>query len=649
MANVSTLQQRQQEIHRPFQPYSETEGRVGRNIAAPQEQYAGGWAVAADAAEHIAGVTRTTISSTFNKEKDKLNPLAANAFAQAAFDFQKHLSNMSPEEREHYTKLAQEANQTSHEYLKGLYSQRAVDFLTEQGVSPIEQMYAKEKAFKTDVTGAKEYEQRQAAFDKATIDWAQSHNLAVINPRTGSVDMEATLEKMASVTEGIQALMNGEDWSLIKKLTDIDQAEWERMTDEQRKVKAPVIAEALYAKYVTPAIGIDFQVLSNKLKAGEISNYREAIVQVGMNLDDAIASVKMGVMPTETKEILVNRLTDFKNNTIKSMENLPEKSTQDLENAFKTARLKMKIAALNRDDIAGKFARGIEVYGEQFMSRVAEYWMVSNADAFGVGKNFDQALDNMDKRAFESLGNFVDNLVSIKRGNQPTSGSEESQKQAKAFMAQETRNYLQQTGDYTRPDGIIPEKETEVQKFLDVVVDGDLMLLQGIGNTQGKENTIVGDYIWVMSRKDYIPFLMRENQETLRKKYISVNADITDKYMLSPQVAGVLKDTGVNENRWISYDTTNKKFITGQADRWIPWIGPGLSGGTSNWTMNDVTESLNKTLAAKRNGAMLYLGRDLSDEEINSLVENMYNNMSKYGVNPAMFKPNNYTGSATKP
>lgn len=652
---VSTLQQRQQEIHRPFQPFADTEGRVGRNIAEPQEQYAGGWNIAADVTKNLGQQYHTI--KTSNRGDEKINPIAASAWAQASFDFNEHINNLTPEEKHYWDTEAQRTGQTTHEYLKQQYAQRTVDFLYSKDISPWEVMYAKEKAFKADVTGAKDYEQIVKKDQDTLLEFAKNNNM-YITDEYGNLDRQATLQNTKRTVDAAFTLaitQQDQAWAeVITPNLNITFGDYQNATSEQKKVIETDIANLYWRKSYSPLIEQNLDALQVALNAGNIKSFRELALDINGKIQQAYAEVDIIQMPTESKKLLKGMLNDYRTNIINKMEQVPDQSVKDLENIVTVDRLVSQISASQDKGTVGLLYSARQTLGDAGVQKIIEVMGAEATKAFKVGGDIRQYLTNLSTKpeAQKNLVYIMDGVAKLYTGQEPTYGDIDTKQKAKAIAWDNYQEYLKtrDLSTYRVPGQHIMNNENAAD-ILKNRADTALMLVNNInsGSLQGEEGSTIKNFMEVLEDEKSLNFLQYEVPKDIKDKYIQAAPGITDARLTYPDLGGVLSKIQPNENRWISFDTTNKKFIVGQASEFLG-VGPGFSSGTSNKTMLNIAEEMTQVLNCKLNAAVLYLGAPVDDATVEEYVKNMYNTLiSVSKVTPEMFKENNYGLTQTKP
>lgn len=643
MANVSTLQQRQQEIHRPFQPFTSTEGRAGRAIAEPQETYAGGWNVVSD----IVGHAPKIISNIIPKN-DELNPIAANAWAQANFDYNKHLSELTPEETERLDVLAQQVHQTRPEYLKNLYIQRTTQYLTDLGISPYEQMYAQEKAWKLEATGdAAKVEQREYEINKAKAEAMDKEGLAVRNP-DGTVDVRRTVLFANELERSQDILVNGADSLMNRRgITREMYVHAEKNDPQTKRAYDWMIENDAKKEGIAPQLSVAINSLGNRIAAGE--DPTQMVLYLDTEFATAERFINEGYWPSkDIQDNLIAYVKTYKDQVSNWLKDR-SLSKEYLTDKLAELQLGLRMAALQDPGDVGVIARtsvALEDPGTNLLMSVINFdksKLATGAEVETFGKNSLQLVRNMSNSKVKHISNVYNNVLEINQGVPPTSGTPESRSEAWAFADNRAREAIRVGWD-KMPD----EEKAEIQNYLSVTDQRAQDVLANRKDTQGKQGEYLANFLEKLNKPEYVTALMLPDNTELRNSYVN-NADpVIQKVLRMPSgPAGTFRTTSTTAPyRRVLFDVESNKFysptgsfLEGVGRRTTNLFKSGESiFETTDRTWNKALEQVNDCYNAAVTAEALNRGRPLNEEERVKVAEYIKNLLKVSGVNPEVFE-----------
>lgn len=634
MSQPTTIQMRQQEMHRPFQPLDSTEGRTGKAIAEPQETYAGWANIIQDVTGRMAKLYAST-SRGSSKEDDPQLQRVEDLYSEAAYKAGEHISSWSEAEQQAWKLNAAAVGQTPEGLLKNWYHSQVVEQARAEGIPWRKIMDANKDYFKPEVKGMETYEQRQFNFNKSMIDWAIQNNVAVTD-QFGNVRQEATLEYMDSVAQmASYSILNPEEkeqviYGLVAP--GFNPIAYARGTPEQKQIyDAKMIQGIAKQPFYTEALNTALMDVRKAIGDGSIGNYRDAIQATQAKLTDIEYEIRATPAPSSVKEALLAQVTSFKNNILTPYENRPDRSLKDFDNSLQVAQIEWKIRGLLRSDEIGQIARVRAMLGEQAASELIKTFVASNPQAFGVGKELGLAVQNVNPQQLISLNNVAGNFTNILSGGAATYGTQEDQLQGAALAQQYSNQTVQELN--RQPDSAFADIEGRKQKasavsnwsYQTAVAANAVANDRYLGSSSNKDQYL-GNYRDMLNNEDYIKFLTRPSEERTRNLIIQTTPEVTTAILQHPSMSGVLKQVEPAEDRWITYDPELKQFTTGQARF-------GFQEGTHNWTMNRITNELNKVLVMDINSKQLEMNRNLTDKERADIAKNIFMQLRVMGVN----------------
>lgn len=630
MANPTTLQQRQQEMHRPFQPLDTTEGRQGRAIAAPQEQYAGGWNVAARTTSNLDSLagqfTRmVTSSGTKGKEEDPELNLAYDMYAQQVFELEDWFRNAPPEEREAAKKEAAARDQTMSEYLKGLADRNVQERLIAAGVPFRKQFTARENTIdKINLEGYKAIENRNNTMNNSLVQTAVTNGTAVYND-DGSVNYIETL-------------------TYNKKLIDAN-----------RKIvqnsKNPLQALGLSPENYAIAKPHEKIIIDDIIFKDQIGAYNDMLVQY---LQTSLQYLKNGQMPPEKIRLEFDTLYheserlitegNFPNDAIKTrlLNNLKtykdqidatlgerQVSVSDMENNLKGIQAMIQTSALFDEGDLGQFARTATALGGTVTGQLIQNNIIKD-----LGTSASANIATWDDKTKKAVAARFANATAIINGFQPKYGTTEDQRAAKAAVDNFTKQTLNAQNDWNKLS--FEEKNVIRNNLLDTVTNAQ-SAIRGERSSLATAMESYANYIDTLNNPNTLNVL-KINPDLKQGYNVATTSQVAAKVISSPSgPAGVWRTTVESEYRKIYYDEESDKFISKLPTNSL-YLQKGLTGIplvsplTTDASWEASIDNLNKVYEALENSVELKLERPMNADEKLEVRDYIINLMYASGI-----------------
>lgn len=624
MANQTTLQMRQQEIHRPFQPLDTTEGRAGRPIAAPQAQYAGGWNLIQD----VTGRLASLYAHTSGGQKDEEDPeliLAQDLYAQAAFDLQEQIGTWSKEDQQALARDAAARGQTSSEYLKNLYDKQIQAKGAELGIAPRKLMKARDY-FKAEVEGLKTAETRQYQQTKLVTDELIKNGYGVYDDNA-NIDTIATRKKASEIMEA-NALKDSTFDEGVGKNLGFTMAEYTAANSIQRQRMDDEIANYAFKNVVNPLISLDLEAVRQAIDSGQITDVREAIGAFRNSMMSAIQQINQSNdVPAGAKTRLLNDMQNI-SKYVETLEKQPDAQLKDLENAMTKTTLLMKAQALQDPGIVGLITRVANILPPELANTVIQSIKADpSKPLFSLAssvKNFDSTIkaSNLTDNELRQYANITGNIANILEGQSPTYGTKDDQTKATAIALK----YIQQS--IVNPDKATPQQRMEIANSTEFLLNICDKALRKDPDIKGASGQAYANFIEFASTDNFKGVFLTNNN--LKQKFLDLYNPVTDSYLIYPSgPAGVLRNTTPTDDRWIAYDETSGMFVGGRAM---------ISGGTTGWSFNKTVDRINNAFKTKCFGFEVEKNREPDSSEKKQIADDIIKMLLAANVDPKMFR-----------
>lgn len=625
MANPTTLQMRQQEIHRPFQPLDTTEGRAGRPIAAPQAQYAGGWNIIQD----VTGRLASLYARTSGGQKDEEDPeliMAQDLYAQGAFDLQEQIGKWSTEDQQALARDAAAKGQTSSEYLKNLYDKQIQAKGAELGIAPRKLMKAREAYFKAEVEGLKTAETRQYQQTKLVTDELIKNGYGVYDDNA-NIDVIATRKKASEIMEA-NTLKDATFDEGIGKNLGFTMAEYTAANNIQRQRMDDEIANYAFKNVVNPLISLDLEAVRQAVDSGQITDVREAIGAFRNSMMAATQQINQSNdVPAGAKTRLLNDMQNI-SKYIETLEKQPDTQLKDLENAMTKTTLLMKARALQDPGTIGLITRVANVLPPELANTVIQSIKADPSkqlfDLASSVKSFDSTIkaSNLTDNELRQYANITGNIANILEGQSPTYGTKDDQTKATAIALK----YIQQS--IINPEKTTPQQRMEALNTADYILNVCNKALRKDPDVKGASGEAYANFIELGSRNEFRGMLVAN--ESLKQKFLDLYNPVTDSYLIYPSgPAGVLRNTTPTDDRWIAYDETSGMFVGGRAL---------ISGGTTGLSFNKTVDRINNAFKTKCFGFEVEKNREPDSSEKKQIADDIIKILLAANVDPKMFK-----------
>lgn len=665
---ISTLQQKTQEMHRPFQPLDSTEGRAGRPIAAPQAQYAGGWNIIQDVTGRLASLYSSTSRGS---KKDELNPLAAEAYSAAAFDLQN--LNLTPEEREEYDRQAALAGQTTSAYLRNMADKNVQEFLAKNNVSYNDMMVAREARFKADQTGLEKVESKQLEMDQKILTTMEENNLAVYDSN-GHINRSATLSKAYGISDSLQNLNSELDEQLAR--IGLNKDVYIMAKGPQKQAIDNLLMKQRIQDYNIVVLN-EFLPTMHKILDGSIDtedglNSLKALIEAGKRGNLAIFATDK-----DMRESINSYLDSYYNEAEAFLKN-KSISLKEKEDYLKMLKTRLQIEGLEGANKASQVERGMVKYPNISAGLLAQEGGLGaylNPNEFDLatlgGAPLTNYYNGVPKQAIQEQSNLLQNAHNILEGSQPTAGSIANQKYAQGYIQDYGSKALQaNSGNYNK---ISPEEKAAVNGTLANTVNQmiDVLTKPQDRTVQRDANARTANVITLINDNNYYNALKHPDNQQLKEQYTSLGDAVLKRSLTSGiGPAAVLARTSVeNKDRTIIFNEKTRQFephplakrtttsdiakpaagaavgAVGGAVIGVPFIGATLggslatspTGGTTQWSFDSAIHSLNQSLTYAIRTEELYLNRELTDQEVKTIAKAFPVILSTRGVNPKLF------------
>lgn len=625
MANPTTLQMRQQEIHRPFQPLDTTEGRAGRPIAAPQAQYAGGWNIIQD----VTGRLASLYSRTSGGQKDEEDPeliMAQDLYAQGAFDLQEQIGKWSTEDQQALARDAAAKGQTSSEYLKNLYDKQIQAKGAELGIAPRKLMKAREAYFKAEVEGLKTEETRQYQQTKLATDELIKNGYGVYDDNA-NIDPIATRKKASEIMEA-NALKDSTFDEGVGKNLGFTMAEYTAANSIQRQRMDDEIANYAFKNVVNPLVSLDLEAVRQAVDSGQITDVREAIGAFRNSMMSATQQINQSNdVPAGAKTRLLNDMQNI-SKYVETLEKQPDTQLKDLENTMTKTTLLIKARALQDPGTIGLITRVANVLPPELANTVIQSIKADPSkplfDLASSVKSFDSTIkaSNLTDNELRQFANVAGNVANILEGQSPTYGTKDDQTKATAI----TLKYIQQS--IVNPDKATPQQRMEMINSTEFLLNTCDKALRKDPDVKGASGQAYANFIEFASTDNFKGVFLTNNN--LKQKFLDLYNPVTDSYLIYPSgPAGVLRNTTPTDDRWIAYDETSGIFVGGRAM---------LSGGTTGWSFNKTVDRINDAFKTKCFGFEVEKNREPDSSEKKQIADDIIKMLLAANVDPKMFK-----------
>lgn len=617
---MATLQQRQQEMHRPFQPTDTTTGRTGKTIAEPQEQYAGGWAVAADIIRNSSGVLKNLVQE--ESKKNELNPIAADMWAEASIKAEVGLQQLDQESREKLRRAAAIAGQTEHAYFKTQVKNETYQAISEAGVSASDNVYAMEQRFKPDMGGYQTVETRQYNLDQKLLDSMATNNTAVYN-KDGTINTVATLQKGYETIKAAETYTNNTIAESAMESLNITPEMYENSKNNtsQRRAYDAAIANKAFDITVRPLLGDEIQSIYNILKEG--GDPTAAIEKLTMDANDARRQILSGYYPSkDIQDNLLARLSSFETQA-KTMLSSEGESKTYYEDQLAVLKARLQLHTLKEKGIAGDLARaavanpGSDQLLYDFLNYSNKRATVGQA-LLNEGASLYNIANNMTDQDYVELNNQLKNVEAIQEGATPIHGTTKDISIATAFTNDQARKKLSSVKTFSE----LSEKDQSN-------IRGNLVV-----TLYSAEDAVNGRPGAINSKGEkYANFLEKmTSQEFLEKVLVDPNnLDLKDSYVnLTPRVVRqslpIITDAIRASTNWdqsIVYDEKTKQFINTQS-LLLPMQQAQdllLPGGATQYEFDRAVQQVNTCLKALINARQLQQNSPLSEEQEKEIVD----------------------------
>ena len=433
------------------------------------------------------------------------------------------------------------------------------------------------------------------------------------------------------------SMMNPEEKAIaIYSYANISPADYAATRSEEQRARydSMMIQGVLKDLYV-PGVTLGLADVKKALAEGRINDYREALQNLHLKLDEIENDILSSPAPKAVRDALMNKLTSMRTNIIKSYEERPDRTVKDFQNTLTVMQTANKIDGYLQPGEINQLARLRDMLGDQATGQFIQAWIARNPAAFGVGNTLGLAAQNLSPDLSRVLNNVAGNYANLLSGQQPIFGDNKDRLMAGALASQTVDAYTKDLNKRQAETSLV-DIEGNTQKATAVHNDalrrtaGAYAVAKGI-YLGDDPDTQLGDEVDLLNKPDYVAFLTRKSEEDTRKLIAEATPDVTTKYLKHPSISGVLSQVEPSNNRWLAYDISQDKIITGQASQFLA-VGPGFEGGTSNWTMNSIADSLNKIYIANLNAKSLETNRDVTQQEKLDIINNMWKQLQLFGV-----------------
>lgn len=623
MSEPTTLQKRQQEMHRPFQPLDTTEGRAGRAIAAPQAQYAGWADVFARTTANVQPLVNQVINAR-NKEDPELL-LAQEYYAKGTFDLEEMIRNSTPEERDAWKKEAAAKDQTTSEYLKGRADRAIQEQLFAQGIPYRKQFAARESTLdKINLEGYKAIENRDNTFNNNLTDAAIKNGTAIYNA-DGSVNVTKTVQYNKQLIDATRRVTRGGDNPLAELGLTIENYE-QAPPEERKEIDNQIFTNqtTAYNMMMTSTLQKGIGLLLN----GELPPEKMRM-EFDVLYNDAERLIQEGNYPNEAiRTRLLNHLKTYKTQ-IDSVLNETKITREDQANLLKTIEAQIQISALLANNKLGELARTTVAVGGQTASAIIQAEMIQD-----LGSQLASDIATWDPPVRQMVANRFANSYAIMNGYTPTYGSHEDQRAAKVAIDNFTKKELEANKEWEK----IPFENKNVIR--NNLIDTSMAAgraLQGDKGSMPYALEYYANYIDAL-RNPNILNTLKINKDISSQMYnVNTTAQVAARVMQSSSgPAGVWRTTGNHETRKIYYDAESDTFSSNNAKSLLMNQGTDSVGifypGTldSNW--EESISTLNKLYEALENATELELGRRINANEKKEVRDYIINMMYASGI-----------------
>lgn len=621
MANPTTLQQRQQEMHRPFQPLDNTEGRVGRAIAEPQEQYAGGWAVAADTTRNFSGVFGNIFQE--RSKKNELNPIAADMWAEASIKAEVGLQQLDQESREKLRRAAAIAGQTEHAYFKTQVMNETYQAIDATGlVSRSDNIYAKEQRFKPDMSGFQTVETRQYDLDKKILNNMADNNTAVYN-KDGTINTIATLQKGYETIKAAETYTNNTIAESAMQSLNITPEMYENSKNNtsQRRAYDAAIANAAFDITVRPLIGDEIQSIYNALKEG--GDPTRAIEKLTMDANDARRKILSGYYPSkDIQDNLLARLSSFETQA-KTMLSAKGETKTYYEDQLALLKARLQLHTLREKGIAGDLARAA-VANPGSDQLLYEYMNYTNRRAtvgqalLNEGASLYNIANNMTDQDYIDLNNQLKNVEAIQEGATPTHGTSKDISIATAFTNDQARKKLSSVKSFSE---LSEKDQSNIRGNFAVTLYSAEDAVNGRPGTTDSKGEKYANFLEKMTSQEFLEkVLVDPNNLDLKERYVTLTPSVVRSAL--PVITATIR-ASTNENQSIVYDEKTKQFINTQSQ--LPPMQRAqdllLPGSTTPYEFDRAVQQVNTCLKALINARQLQQNGPLSEEQEKEVVD----------------------------
>ena len=623
MANPTTLQMRQQEIHRPFQPLDTTEGQKGQPISEPQERYAGWW----NPIEDISGRMASLYSRTGNKKKDDPELLRAQElWSTEAFNLQELLLNSTPEEIQQQTRDAAEVSQTREGYLRSL----AIAKVRQQGINENiperKMMEANQSHFKIDTQGAETVEERKYKQTRLVTDEMIKDGYGV-QDSNGEIDMYATNKKAAEIIHA-NSLRNKTFDEGIGKELGFTMADYAVAKGFQKDQMTDDIANYAFSKVVNPLVSLELESLVKAINTGNITNVRDASLAFKNSLMSAVQQVNQSNdIPAGAKTRVLNDLQNI-SKYAEELEKQPDVQLKDLENALTRTTLLMKATALQDKGVVGLITRISNILPPELANTVIQSIKADPTQPlFGLAtatKMFDSTMlaSNLTTNELKQYANIGGNVANILEGKSPVYGTQEDQTKAQAIAFK----YINQS--VVNPEKVTPQQRMEMANITEYLLNTCDKALRKDPDVRGATGQAYANFVEYAAADNFKGVFIMNN--AIKQKFLDLYEPVTDSYLIYPSgPAGVLRNTTPTDDRWIAYDDVSGSFVGGKAM---------LSGGTTGWSFNKTVDRINDAFKTKCFGFEVKNNKEPDSLEKKQIADDIIKLLVAANVDPKMFK-----------
>ena len=619
---MATLQQRQQEMHRPFQPTDTTTGRAGRAIAEPQEQYAGGWAVAADIIRNSSGVLKNLVQEERSK-KNELNPIAADMWAEASIKAEVGLQQLDQESREKLRRAAAIAGQTEHAYFKTQVMNETYQAINETGlVSPSDNLYAKEQRFKPDMSGYQTVETRQYNLDQKLLDSMATNNTAVYN-KDGTINTVATLQKGYETIKAAETYTNNTIAESAMESLNITPEMYENSKNNtsQRRAYNIAIANKAFDITVRPLLGDEIQSIYNILKEG--GDPTTVIEKLTMDANDARRQILSGYYPSkDIQDDLLARLSSFETQA-KTLLSTKGETKKYYEDQLAVLKARLQLHTLKEKGIAGDLARAVVSYpgSDQLLYDYLSYSKkratVGNA-LLKEGASLYNIANNMTDQDYVELNNQLKNVEAIQEGTTPTHGTTKDISIATAFTNDQARKKLSSVKTFSE---LSEKDQSDIRGNLAVTLYSAEDAVNGRPGAINSKGEKYANFLEKMTSQEFLEkVLVDSNNLDLKDSYINLTPRVVRHSL--PIITDAIR-ASTNWDQSIVYDEKTKQFINTQS--LLPPVQQAqdllLPGGATQYEFDRAVQQVNTCLKALINARQLQQNSPLSEEQEKEIVD----------------------------